>query len=38
MLLSRMHQKRMAQVDGACVACREHLAPRSRFRKTLRSG
>jgi len=38
MLLSRMHQKRMAQVDGACVACCEYLMPRSRFSKTLRSG
>lgn len=37
MLLSCMHKKRMAQVDGAWIACCQYLAPRSRFRKTRRS-
>jgi len=38
MRLRRMHQKRMAQVDGACDTCREYLAARSRFSETFRSG
>src|SRR5215813_2381617 len=37
MLLSCMHQEWMAQVDGACVACRQYLTPRSGFSKTLLS-
>jgi len=38
MLLSGMHQERMAQVDRACVSCRRDLAPTGDFSKAFLGG